>query len=164
MTSDNKVSPKDISEITVRDATPLDADFIIQSQLKSAKETEPFNLDFNTVKAGLNALFEDPSKGKYYIAELNGRVVACLLVNTEWSEWRNGFIFWINSVYVEKEARRSGVYRKMYRYLQDLVTSRSDIKGIRLYVEKQNHVAQAAYRELGMSDDHYSMFEWMPSS
>ena len=83
------------------------------------------------------------------------------MVTKEWSDWRNGHALWIQSVYVKPENRRQGVYRHMYKYLQDLASADPGIVGIRLYVEKENHQARSTYRELGMDEDHYIVCEWL---
>jgi ribosomal protein S18 acetylase RimI-like enzyme len=84
-----------------------------------------------------------------------------LLVIPEWSDWRNGTVLWVHSVYVKVSHRRQGVYRQLYSYLQKLVSQSDHLRGIRLYVEKENKRAQATYQELGMSNDHYDLYEWM---
>lgn len=130
-------------------------------QVAMARETEELDLDPPTVDRGVRAVFEDPAKGCYLVAEEQGRVVACLLTLPEWSDWRNGTVLWIHSVYVVPEARGSGVFRAMYQYLVDEVGSDPGLRGLRLYVDRRNRAAQATYRRLGMSDQHYLLFEWL---
>jgi RimJ/RimL family protein N-acetyltransferase len=107
------------------------------------------------------AVFADPSRGRYWIAERSGRTVACLLTTYEWSDWRDGVILWIQSVYVVPEERGRGVYRALYERLRQQVEESPGLKGIRLYVEKRNAAAQRVYERLGMTREHYEMFEWL---
>lgn len=145
----------------VREAIKEDASAIVSFQLAMAAETEQLMLDPEVVDKGVTAVFEDPKKGRYYVTELNGEVIASLMTTFEWSDWRNGTVMWIQSVYVLPQYRRRGVYRKMYSFLQNLVYDSNDLKGIRLYVDKSNTRAQATYWELGMNAEHYQTFEWM---
>jgi len=145
----------------VREAIKEDASAIVSFQLAMAAETEQLMLDPEIVDKGVSAVFEDPKKGRYYVTELNGEVIASLMTTFEWSDWRNGTVMWIQSVYVLPQYRRRGVYRKMYSFLQNLVYDNPDLKGIRLYVDKTNTRAQATYWELGMNAEHYQTFEWM---
>lgn len=145
----------------VREAIKEDASAIVSFQLAMAAETEQLMLDPEVVDKGVSAVFEDPKKGRYYVTELNGEVIASLMTTFEWSDWRNGTVMWIQSVYVLPQYRRRGVYRKMYSFLQNLVYDSNDLKGIRLYVDKSNTRAQATYWELGMNAEHYQTFEWM---
>jgi ribosomal protein S18 acetylase RimI-like enzyme len=110
---------------------------------------------------GVQQLLKDPSKGKYYVAEANGEALACLMVTFEWSEWRDGNILWIQSVYVSERFRGRGVYAKLYHHIQQIVTDNPDLKGIRLYVDRTNLRAQETYRKLGMNGEHYQVFEWI---
>lgn len=145
----------------VRKAETKDLAFIVEFQLAMAKETEFIELQRSTVEKGVTAVLNDPSKGKYYVAEENGKVISSLLTTYEWSDWRNGTILWIQSVYVRPEFRRKGVYRKMYAHLKNLVLKSESLNGIRLYADKSNHIAHKTYRNLGMSPDHYVTFEWL---
>ena len=146
--------------ISVREASLSDAPVIVDFQLKMAWETEKMTLDRDTVKGGVNAVFEDPSRGKYYVADDSGSVIASLLITYEWSDWRNCNVWWFQSVYVMPEFRRQGVFRKMYMFIKDSAVS-NNIAGLRLYVETKNIRAQKTYEALGMSSEHYSFYEWM---
>lgn len=126
-----------------------------------AWETERLQLDKGTLDKGLESVLTDPEKGKHFIAEEKGIVIACLMLTPEWSDWRNGIVWWIQSVYVINEYRRKGVYRKLYEHVKSWVSSEETYKGIRLYVEKDNHIAQQVYSALGMDGEHYKLFEWM---
>ena len=147
--------------MTVRDATPSDIETIIDFQLRMAQETEKITLDTATVKLGATAVFNDPSKGKYYVAEENGQVIGCLMTTFEWSDWRNGNVLWIQSVYIDETFRGQGVFRKLYTHVQALVNHDPALKGIRLYADKKNKKAQQVYQKLGMDGGHYMVYEWM---
>ena len=126
-----------------------------------ASETEEISLDRIIVEKGVKAVLADESKGRYYVAEIEGRIVGSLLTTYEWSDWRNGTVLWIQSVFVLPEFRRKGIYRSMYSYLKSLVIENDKLKGIRLYADKSNKTAHKTYRKLGMIDDHYITFEWL---
>ena len=145
----------------VRTATITDVEAIVDFQLKMAAETEGIKLHESTVLKGVTAVITDNTKGRYYVTEINNRIVASLLTTYEWSDWRNGTILWIQSVYVLKEYRRKGVYRNMYSHIKQLVLDNPNLNGIRLYADKSNHPAHKTYQEMGMSPDHYVTFEWL---
>jgi GNAT superfamily N-acetyltransferase len=146
--------------IIIRKANQSDAPSIVDFQLKMAWETEQMALDPETVTKGVNALFEVPSRGQYYVAETTGRVVSSLLITHEWSDWRNCNVWWFQSVYVVPEFRRQGIFRKMYMHIREL-SEEQDVAGLRLYVETNNERARRTYEALGMSSEHYSFYEWM---
>ena len=148
-------------ELRVRTAEPADAPAIVDFQLRMARETEDLALDLATVTRGVAAVFADPGKGAYWMAERGGRIVGSLLTTYEWSDWRDGVVLWIQSVYVIPEERGGGVYRALYETLKRRVEETPDLKGIRLYVDKRNAAAQRVYERLGMTREHYEMFEWM---
>ena len=147
--------------IYIRPAGNEDVAAICEFQLRLAFETENIVLDKETVTKGVSAVLADPSKGKYFAAEDGGRVVGCLLITFEWSEWRNAMVWWLQSVYVSQSHRRLGVFAKMYTHIIELIKGDPSIGGLRLYVDKQNHQAQKVYHALGMNGDHYTVFEWM---
>ncbi|HNY13920.1 MAG TPA: GNAT family N-acetyltransferase [Bacteroidales bacterium] len=146
--------------ISIRKAIIADAPSIVDFQLKMAWEAEEMKLDVVTVTKGVQAVFEDNSRGQYYIAENNGAVIASLLITYEWSDWRNCNVWWFQSVYVKPELRRKGVFRKMYEHIKQLAEEQN-IAGLRLYVESKNTRAQKTYEALGMSSEHYDFYEWM---
>jgi GNAT superfamily N-acetyltransferase len=146
--------------INIRKATPKDAEAIIDFQQKMAWETEKMTLIPGIVSEGVKAVFSHPSRGQYWVAENNGKVVASLLITYEWSDWRNTNVWWFQSVYVLPEFRRTGIFRSMYQYIKDEAV-KNGIAGLRLYVEAKNSRAQDTYEALGMSSEHYKMFEWM---
>ncbi len=147
--------------IQVRQAKQEEWELILDFQLRMARETEHINLDKKVLEAGVKAVFQNPEKACYYVAEVDGEVQASLMITYEWSDWRNRTIWWIQSVYVAPEFRRRGVYATMYKYIQALVVNDPNVGGIRLYVDRNNLSAQSTYNSLGMDGDHYRMFEWM---
>jgi ribosomal protein S18 acetylase RimI-like enzyme len=104
-------------------------------------------------------LIAQPALGFYLVAEMQGEVVGCLMVTTEWSDWRNGRFWWIQSVYVPAAWRRRGVFRALYGHVTSAAAREPDVCGVRLYVERENAVAQSTYRSLGMSETDYLLFE-----
>lgn len=147
--------------IVIRAASPADAEAVVEAQLRMARETEDLELDPSVVARGVQAVLEDASKGRYYVAEIAGTVAGTLLTTYEWSDWRNGTILWIQSVYVWPEHRRSGVFRALYGHLRGRVETAPDLLGLRLYVERSNTVAHRVYEAMGMRSDHYVTYEWL---
>ncbi|HEY9486974.1 MAG TPA: GNAT family N-acetyltransferase [Chryseosolibacter sp.] len=147
--------------INIRLATREDAGRILDFQLRMARETEDISLDKLVVAQGINALFDDPAKGVYYVAEVAGTVAGCFLITFEWSDWRNGMIWWLQSLYVDINYRQQGIFKRMYDYIIQTIEGDSSISGLRLYVDKSNERAQHVYRSTGMNGDHYTVFEWM---
>ena len=147
--------------ISVRKSTLSDIQIISQYQIKMAFETEAIQLNPIVVSNGVNHLFKHPEDGWYWIAEKDNSVVGCCMTLREWSDWRNGYVLWLHSVYVLPEFRNEGVFRTMYEYLKDLVLKNDKLKGIRLYVDKSNSKAMSTYRSVGMNGEHYQLFEWM---
>ena len=145
----------------VRKANIDDRLAIVEFQLAMANETEGVELHKPTVERGVEAVIRDSNKGNYFVAEIDGTVVSSLLTTFEWSDWRNGTILWIQSVYVLPEFRRKGVYRSMYSHIKDMVLNTENLNGIRLYADKSNHPAHITYENLGMNQDHYITFEWL---
>lgn len=145
----------------VRKATIKDYQSIVNFQQAMARETEGIELLLDPLEKGVKAVLEDPSKGIYYVAEINKKVVSSLLTTYEWSDWRNGTVLWIQSVYVMPQYRRRGVYRNMYSHIKSMVLSSDNLMGIRLYADKSNLAAHKTYENLGMNQDHYITFEWL---
>jgi ribosomal protein S18 acetylase RimI-like enzyme len=150
-----------MNSVRVRYATFDDESFIIESQLKMAKETENLDLDRVTVTSGVKSVFNDSQKGFYIVGEVNGDVVSCLMITPEWSDWRSNWVWWIQSIYVADEMRKSGIFSNMYTFIKEIVSKKSDVAGIRLYVDNTNLNARQVYRKIGMTDEHYRLFEWM---
>lgn len=145
----------------VREATEKDIPDLIDFQLKMALETENITLKISSLTRGIQRMFKDPTKGRYYVAEEKNETIGCLMTTSEWSDWRDGTVLWIQSVYVVKTHRGQGVFKKMYAHIQQLVNVAPDLKGIRLYVDKSNTTAQRTYQQAGMNGDHYMVYEWM---
>ena len=148
----------------IRQANKTDSTPIVEFQLAMALETEQLELDEPTVVKGVAAVVADPSKGIYYVAEVNGHVVGSLLTTFEWSDWRNGTVLWIQSVYVRPEFRKRSVFSALYKHIREMVAANTKLRGIRLYADKTNTSAHDVYEHLGMSAEHYQMFEWMKES
>jgi GNAT superfamily N-acetyltransferase len=150
-----------MSTLRYRDAVRDDANAIVAFQIAMAAETESLELDRKTVTAGVAAVFDDASLGRYFVGEDGGEVVASLMITYEWSDWRNGNVWWIQSVYVVPSHRGRRIYAGLYQHVQALVEAQPSLRGIRLYVDKRNTVAQEVYTRLGMNGEHYLVFEWM---
>ncbi|HEV8657184.1 MAG TPA: GNAT family N-acetyltransferase [Thermoanaerobaculia bacterium] len=144
-----------------RDAEPDDALDIVDFQIAMAAETEDFALDRKICARGVDAVFADRSLGRYFVADADSKLIASLMITPEWSDWRNGVVWWIQSVYVRPEYRRRGVYAGLYQYVKRIAEGDESVKGIRLYVDRRNAAAQEVYRRLGMNGEHYQVFEWM---
>jgi len=149
-------------EFAVRPARPTDAEAIVDFNARLAQETEHLTLDPGLLSLGVNAILADPAKGRYWVAETDGRVVGQLSVTYEWSDWRNGWFWWIQSVYVLAEYRRLGVFRQLYRHVHQLAADEIDVVGLRLYVENENHAAQAVYADLGMTPIPFRILQRRP--
>ena len=145
--------------ITVREATREDTESIVRFQQGMAVETEGKVLDEALLRDGITEIFDSTQKGFYLVAEVNNVVVGSLLITYEWSDWRNATFWWIQSVFVDANWRRKGVYRSMHDYVVNVAKYRKDICGIRLYVERTNTIAQQTYKDLGMSHSHYDLYE-----
>ena len=145
----------------VRPAVADDSPAIIDFQMKMAKETEETDLDKETLTKGVQSVFDNLLKGTYYVGEANGKIVSSMMITKEWSDWRNQWVYWLQSVYVVPEYRGEGLFRKMYEYIQQQVINDPDVSGIRLYVDAGNKRAINVYNTLGMNDDHYKVCEWM---
>lgn len=143
----------------IRLAKKPDIDALVEFNQAMALETEGKRLDEATLTAGVRAVFASDERGFYAVAEENGRVLGGLLVTREWSDWRNAWFWWIQSVYVVPEARGKGLYRELSAFVWTMAREAGDVFGIRLYVEKENSVAQAVYQRLGMHETDYLMYE-----
>lgn len=160
-------------QIRPRKAHAVDANSIARFNINMAMETEGYTLNSDTILAGVTSLIRHPERGFYLVideplsASIGDRitdknaeaVVASLMITTEWSDWRNSCFWWIQSVYVLPEWRRKGLYSQLYAEVKRLAIEAESICGFRLYVEKNNAVAQQTYNALGMDETHYLMFE-----
>ena len=143
----------------VRLATRQDAPVLVEFNAAMALETEQKELLPDVIGAGVRSLLGNPASGFYVVAEKDDRVVGSLMITKEWSDWRNGTFWWIQSVYVRPELRRQGVYKLLYRHVQELAANDPAVCGFRLYVERENGRAQATYQALGMKETRYLVFE-----
>jgi len=143
----------------IRKARPTDATTIARFNRNLAWETERIRLKPQVISRGVRALLKDAGKGIYFVAEQDGEVIGQLLVTYEWSDWRNGKFWWIQSVYVAQKFRRAGVFSTLFNHVNDVAQARKDVCGLRLYVERNNQRAQQAYQRLGMKHTHYQIYE-----
>lgn len=149
-------------DIRIRPGQPADAATIAEYQVVMARETEDLALDPDTVRRGVEAVFADEAKGRYWIAEgPEGEIVGCMLTQDEWSDWRNGHVWWIHSVYVVPAWRGRGIFRRLYQRVKHEVESTPGLAGLRLYVDKRNASAREVYEAMGMSAEHYDLYEWL---
>lgn len=143
----------------IRTAIAAEAPTIARFNARMARETEGIDLDGNRLLDGVRAVFERPERGWYLVAVESGEVLGQLMVTFEWSDWRNGVFWWIQSVYVEPEARGRGVYKALYAELLRRARADGGVCGVRLYVEKHNQRAQEVYARQGMRRAGYDLFE-----
>ena len=147
--------------IEIRKGKLSDTERIVELQLQMAHETEGLQLDKQVVTKGVRGVFQQPKRGSYWVAEEDGKFLAVFLAIPEWSDWRNATVMWIHSLYVIPQARKKGVFSKMFRNLKKQVEQSPDLAGLRLYVDKQNEPAQKVYEKLGMNKHHYELYEWL---
>jgi GNAT superfamily N-acetyltransferase len=157
-----------MSQLRIRAATASDAELLAQWARAMALETEHKSLDAATVQAGVVAGIADSARARYFVAmrdaplagrETIGNAVGTLMLTHEWSDWRNGDWWWIQSVYVAPASRRQGVFAALYRHVEQLARDTPGVIGLRLYVERNNAAAQRAYAALGMQDAGYAIYE-----
>ena len=148
-------------KLFLRTAEQRDLDTLAKFGTAMAMETENKILSLPVVSQGVKSLFNNPQDGFYVVAEVQGEVIGSLKVTFEWSEWRNGVFWWIQSVYVQPEFRRQRVFRKLYEYIKKKALAQANVCGLRLYVEKDNDIAQNTYLSLGMEEANYKFYEEM---
>ena len=146
-------------KIEIRAATERDIEVITANNAALAMESEHRRLSTDIVRAGVSAALADPAKGRYFVAELAGQVVGQIMHTYEWSDWRNGCFWWIQSVYVTQSARGQGVFRQLFDHLRTLARTEPGVCGLRLYVERDNTRAQKTYRQCGLVDSGYFVME-----
>ena len=149
-----------MDKIEIRRANIRDLDVLVDFMIAMARETEALELERDVLLPGVKAAIEDSQKGIYYIAEIGGEVAGSLMTTFEWSDWRNAWVLWVQSVYTRPEFRGRGVYKSLYNHLTKKVEA-GTYAGIRLYVDHRNKKAQKVYENLGMNGDHYRFYEWM---
>ena len=145
--------------VTIRKAGPDDAALLAEFNKAMALETEDKVLPEAVIQSGTRGLLARPEYGFYVIAELEGAAAGSLMITYEWSDWRNGLFWWVQSVYVSPAFRRRGVYRALYQWARDEAKKGGQVVGLRLYVDEDNTGAQASYQALGMARCHYQMYE-----
>ena len=148
-----------VIELHIRHAFLSDAEALAAYNSAMARETEHLDLDAARLLAGVRAVLADASKGFYLVAESGGRVVGQMMITFEWSDWRNGVFWWIQSVYVHPDFRRRGIFSRLYEHAAGLARSAGNVCGLRLYVEKENRNAQRTYERLGMHQTAYELYE-----
>ena len=149
------------SEIRIRQAVIDDLNEVVDFNAALARETEGKQLELVRLRQGVKAVLNNPEHGFYLIAEAlsSGKPIGQLLITYEWSDWRNGVFWWIQSVYVHQTWRRCGVFRRLYRHVLEEAKIRSDVAGVRLYVETKNSIAQQVYQALGLCPAGYHVYE-----
>lgn len=148
--------------LTVRRATPADAGTVAEFNRLLAWESEGKRLDPAVLGRGVAAVLADPHKGFYTLAERAGETVGQALVTFEWSDWRCGWYWWLQSVYVRADARRGGVFRALFEHLKAAATADPAVVGLRLYVERDNDRGRRTYESLGMTEEPYHLFGLYP--
>jgi ribosomal protein S18 acetylase RimI-like enzyme len=148
--------------LAIRRATSQDGDVVVEFNRRLAEESEGKKLDPALLKAGVAQALADSNKALYFLAEDGGAVVGQIMITTEWSDWRNGWFWWIQSVYVRPEARRRGVFRALFEHVSNVARQDPTVIGLRLYVDEDNHAAQETYRSLGMVETSYFVLEKHP--
>lgn len=145
--------------MNIRLANAADADAFVEFNQAMAFETEGKQLDPDVVGPAVAAVFADERKGFYVVAEDDGNVIGGLMITYEWSDWRNAWFWWIQSVYIRPEARGQKIYTKLYAFVKEKAREAGDVYGIRLYVETDNSRAQRIYEKVGMEQSHYLMYD-----
>jgi GNAT superfamily N-acetyltransferase len=146
-------------DIRIRNAALADLPVIADFNVRLARESEDLALDPARVEAGVRAVLTDPAKGVYYVAEAAGAVAGQLMITYEWSDWRNGHIWWIQSVYVKPEFRRAGLFRALFHHVRSLALGQKDVCNLRLYVHAENALACQSYERLDMTRTMYRVYE-----
>ena len=146
--------------MNIRKALNKDIDVIARYNYNLAYETENKILNMNILTKGVEAIIKDENKGIYHVCEINGEVVGQIMYTFEWSDWRNGTFLWIQCVYVNKEFRGMGVFKALYKFIRDIADNDNNICGIRLYVEKENTIAKKTYKNIGMKECNYYIYEY----
>ena len=143
----------------IRRAVLSDSKALAEFNTNMAKETEGIELIPGVIGSGVEAMINNPQMGFYLVVEDAGEIQASLMVTTEWSDWRNGLFWWIQSVYVNQQYRRQGLYRQLYERIKSLAEAEKHVCGFRLYVEHDNYIAQQTYQSLGMKQTSYKIYE-----
>ena len=148
----------------IRRALSQDIAELADFNIKMARETESVELIPEVITAGVKTMIDNPQMGFYLVVELDNGIQASLMITTEWSDWRNGIFWWIQSVYVRPQYRRQGLYRELYTRVKEMAEQEPSVCGFRLYVENENHAAQKTYQSQGMSETEYKIYEELKPS
>lgn len=148
-----------MTDVTIRLARGTDLDTIVDFNTRLADETEQKQLAAQILRTGVQKLLVDGGKGRYFIAECDDRVAGQIMLTYEWSDWRDGMIWWIQSVYVAPEYRGRGIFRQLFEHVRELARHDDTVCGLRLYVHRGNDAARGVYRALGMTDTDYDVME-----
>ncbi|WP_422929538.1 GNAT family N-acetyltransferase [Singulisphaera sp. PoT] len=162
------MSPPPTGPLLIRDARPGDCETIVSFNSRLAEETEGKRLDIDILTRGVTVALNEPNRLRYWVAEIGegGPVVGQAAISLEWSDWRNGWLWWFQSVYVHADYRSQGVFRALYRHIREIALASDDVIGLRLYVEVENQRAQSTYAALGMRPGGYHVYEelWLERS
>jgi ribosomal protein S18 acetylase RimI-like enzyme len=145
--------------VVVRDATHADIEFIADCNCGLAEETEEKTLDRGVLTSGIRRGFSHPGMCRYLIADVGGRPAGMTMLTYELTDWRDGVIWWLQSVYVVREFRNLGVFRTVYHHIETLARRSPEVRGLRLYVRSDNERAMTTYGAMGMSPAGYEVFE-----
>ena len=148
-----------MKNINIRTGELKDKETLVKFNIALAKESEKIKLSNEVVEKGVEAVLQNSNLGFYLLAEKDEQIIASLMITNEWSDWRNGMFWWIQSVYVLPDYRRKGIYSKLYEHIKELVSVKANVLGFRLYVEKNNNTAITTYKSLGMKKKAYRLFE-----
>ena len=148
-----------VMDIKVIQAGPRHSEVIAEFNQAMAIEAEGTKLPWDKIHLGIKAILQDSSLGFYLVAMYQGEIIGCLAITYEWSDWRNGLFWWIQSVFVAPSHRTKGAFNGLYSHVKGLASSKPDVCGVRLYVEKENTTAQQTYKKLGMIETHYRIME-----
>ncbi len=146
-------------QLQIRPATPQDLEIIVRWNILLAEESEAKKLSPQVLTKGVEQVLADPRKGRYFLAVVDGQPIGQMMITYEWSDWRNGQIWWIQSVYVEPESRRRGVCRALHDHVAAEAENDAEVVGLRLYVERNNTVAQQVYQKVGLESAGYLVYE-----
>ena len=147
-------------DFNIREASVDDLEILVDFQIKMAKETEDMILEKDIITQGILSGLKDKNKAEYFVAEYQNEIIGSLMITKEWSDWRNMWVLWIQSVYVAETHRQKGVYKALYTHIINMMDKKG-YGGVRLYVDKTNTKAQQVYSKLGMNGEHYQLFEFM---